>query len=330
MPSNSYRAPAQLRCVAVIGMGSVGASWASLFLAKGLTVKAYDPAPGAQARARTFIDNAWPALRALGVATVDSPPLDRLSFATTAADAAREADLVQENVYEKLDLKAAVLREIGEVTPADRLIISSTGGIPPTQLQAHCPHPERFVVVHPFNPSHLIPLVEVVGGRQTAPEAVDAALAFCHWMGKKPIRLNAEAMGHMTNRLQFALVREAVACLLDGMASAQDIDTAVRHGLAPRWSLMGGLMTLNMAGGPGAMKGILDHAGAAIEQWWTPSEVPSLSDPEVKARLVQAGADLAAGASIADWVRWRDEELVNVLNLQQRSQVHEPGAKETP
>lgn len=330
MASMSYLSPAQLRSVAVIGTGSVGASWASLFLAKGLTVRAHDPAAGAEARARAFIDNAWPALRALGIAAQDSAPQDLLKFEARAASAAREADLVQENVYEKMDLKALVLREIGEATPADRIILSSTGGMPPSHLQAHCPHPQRFVVVHPFNPSHLIPLVEVVGGRQTDPAVVDWALDFCHWMGKKPIRLNAEAVGHMTNRLQFALVREAVACLLEGMASAQDIDTAVRHGLAPRWSLMGGLMTLNLAGGPGGMQGILDHAGAAIEQWWTPSQVPSLSDPEVKARLVQAGADVAAGRPIADWVRWRDEQLVNVLNLQQRSRGSEPGVKETP
>ncbi len=330
MAVTTYLAPAQLRSVAVIGTGSVGASWASLFLAKGLAVRAYDPAPGAEARARAFIDQAWPALRALGLADQPVPPQDRLTFVATAAEAARLSDLVQENVYEKMDLKANVLRELGEAAGADRIIISSTGGMPPSQLQAHCPHPERFVVVHPFNPSHLIPLVEVVGGRQTAPAVVDWALDFCRWLGKQPIRLNAEAVGHMTNRLQFALVREAVACLLEGMASAQDIDTAVRHGLAPRWSLMGGLMTLHLAGGPGGMKGILDHAGAAIEQWWTPTEVPSLSDPAVKAHLVQAGTEVAAGQPIADWIRWRDEQLVNVLNLQQRSRGSEPGVKESP
>ena len=328
MSETTYRPPEQLRSVAVIGTGSVGASWTSLFLAKGLTVWAYDPAPDAPARARAFIDNAWPALQALGLTREATAPHALLQFTDRAADAARQADLVQENVFEKLALKAAVLEEIGQAAGPDRIIISSTGGIPPSQLQAHCPHPERLVVVHPFNPSHLMPLVEVVGGQHTAPAVVDWALAFCRWMGKKPIELHVEAAGHMTNRLQFALVREAMACLLEGVASAQDIDAAVRYGLAPRWSLMGGLMTLHLAGGPGGMQGILDHAGAAIEQWWTPQVAPHLSDPQVKARLVQASAELAAGEPIAQWVQWRDQHLIEVLNLQAQSRRDEPGAQE--
>ncbi len=327
MNAITYPAASAVGRVGVIGMGSVGAGWTSLFLAQGIAVQAFDPGAGAQERACRFVESAWPALRQLGLATQDAPPLDLLSFCGSCAQAATDVDLIQENVYEKTALKAAVLQEIGQAAPG-RIIMSSTGGIPPSELQAYCPQPERLVVVHPFNPPHLIPLVEVVGGQHTAAEVIDWAMAFARRMGKVPIRLNAEAVGHMTNRLQFALVREAVACLMDGMASAQDIDAAVRYGLGPRWTLMGSLLTLHLAGGPGGMKGILDHAGAAIEQWWTPRTIPHLSDPDVKARLVEAGAEVAGGSEIQDWTAWRDAQLVNVLKLQQQSRADEPAPKE--
>lgn len=323
MRTEAYLRPVEIRTVAVIGTGSVGAGWAALFLAHGMAVVACDPGPDAEQRTRDFIAAAWPALVALGVAHASSPPLHKLSFVSTAAQAARAADLVQENTPERPELKARVLAEIDAAATPDKIILSSTGGIPPSQLQASCQHPERFVVAHPFNPSHLIPLVEIVGGKQTSPEVLEWAVAFARYVGKQPIRLNVEANGHMTNRLQFALMREAVHCLLEGVASAKDIDAAVRYGLGPRWTLMGSLLTLHLAGGPGGMKGILDHAGHAIEEWWTPMSQPRLT-PEVKQRLAIAAEEACAGQAIADWVAWRDEQLVDVLKLQAASEQRQP------
>src|SRR6058998_2574410 len=170
MPTETYLRPQEIRSVAVIGTGSVGASWAALFLAHDMAVIAHDPSPGAEQRGRDFIADAWPALVELSVARRQTPPLENLRFVATAAEAARAADLVQENTPEKPELKARVLAEIDRAATPDKIILSSTGGIPPSQLQEACAHPERLVVVHPFNPSHLIPLVEVVGGRWTAPE----------------------------------------------------------------------------------------------------------------------------------------------------------------
>ena len=323
MPTVNRLRPEEIRSVAVIGTGSVGASWAALFLAHDMSVVAYDPGPDAERRTRDFIDAAWPALVDLGTASAPRAPLERLRFVESAGRAAREADLVQENTPERMDLKRAVLVEIDEAAAPEKIILSSTGGIPPTLLQASCRHPERFIVVHPFNPSHLIPLVEVVGGKSTAPEVVQWAGEFARLVGKQPIQLNIEATGHMTNRLQFALVREAVHCLLEGIATARDIDAAVRYGLGPRWTLMGSLLTLHLAGGPGGMKGILDHAGAAIEDWWTPASQPRLT-PDVKERLVAAGEEVSDGQAIAAWVAWRDANLVNVLRLQAESEKREP------
>ena len=250
-----YLPPQDIRSVAVIGTGSVGASWTALFLAHGLAVIAQNPSEGAERRIRAFVTGAWPALRKLGIARTETAPLDLIRFAGSAAEAARSADLIQENVPENPELKARVIRELDAAASAGKIILSSTGGIPPTQLQSSCAHPERLVVVHPFNPSHLIPLVEVIGGKQTSPRVIDWAMEFSRMLGKQPIHLKTEASGHMTNRLQFALVREAVACLLEGVASASEIDAAVRYGLGPRWTLMGSLLTLHLAGGQAACNG---------------------------------------------------------------------------
>jgi carnitine 3-dehydrogenase len=328
MSKESYLPPEEIRTVAVIGTGSVGASWAALFLAHGMKVVAHDPAPGAEARTRDFVSHAWPALKALDIANVDAPLLGNLRFVETLEEAALSADLVQENVPEKPELKAKVLAELDKYSTADKVIISSTGGIPPSKLQEVCKHPERVVVVHPFNPSHLVPLVEVVGGEKTSTEVIQWAMDFARYMGKQPIQLNAEANGHMTNRLQFALVREAVHCLVEGIASAQDIDKAVRYGLGPRWTLMGSLLTLHLAGGPGGMKGILDHAGKAIEEWWTPRGQPHLT-PEVRQLLAVAGDEVSAAQPIAEWVRWRDQQLVEVIKLQTTGETRAPKQSRT-
>lgn len=312
-----YKKPDQVRSVAVLGTGAVGASWIALFLAHGLEVIAFDPSPSAAQRVNDFVTNAWPALRELGRTHDETPPLERIRFVDTPAQAARQADLIQENCPEHLDVKLALLAEVDAAASAEKIIISSTGGIPPTAMQKACVHPERLVVLHPFNPTHLIPLVEVVGGKHTAPEVLEWAMDFARLLHKQPILLHAEASGHMTNRLQFALVREAVACLVEGIASAKDIDAAVRYGLGPRWSLMGSLLTLHLAGGPGGMQGILDHTAKAIQEWWTPKSVPVLT-PEVIAQLVKAAQEVSRGEPVPEWVAWRDRGLVDVLKLQEK------------
>lgn len=320
----SYMQPRDVRSVAVIGTGSVGASWVALFLAHGMSVVASDPSQGAEAFTRDFAKNAWPALFELGVATSEHVPLERLRFVESAAEATRLADVIQENVPEKLELKARVLREIDQAAGPEKIIISSTGGIPPSKLQEFCNYPGRLVVVHPFNPSHLIPLVEVIGGKLTTNATVEWATEFARHLGKQPICISGELSGHMTNRLQFALVREAVACLIDGIATAEDIDAAIRYGLGPRWMLMGPLLTMHLAGGPGGMKGILDHAGAALEDWWTPRSQLKLT-PDVKERLAIAAEAVSREKSIADWIHWRDENLVKVIKLQEEGHCGEPG-----
>lgn len=319
--TRSFLRPDEVKTIAVIGTGSVGASWIALFLARGYAIVAHDPAAGAQANVHTFVNDAWPALCTLGIATTPAPQLDRLRFVATAAQAAREADLIQENLPERPELKNRVLTEIDQAASPEKIIISSTGGIPPSSLQQCCTHPERLVVIHPFNPTHLIPLVEVVAGKKTSPEVAQWALDFSRYIGKQPIFLKTEAAGHMTNRLQFALVREAVHCLVEGIASADDIDAAVRYGLGSRWALMGSLMTLHLAGGKAGMAGILDHAGDAIETWWSELGKPTLT-ADVRTKLIQGAEQIAGGKSIDEWIQWRDSELTEILKLQQAADRH--------
>ncbi len=315
--SVDYIPPAQIEMVGIIGTGSVGASWAALFLAHGMRVLAHDPAPGAEAKTQAFIADAWPSLMALLGTPQRAFPAEKLRFLPSIEAVAQGAQVIQENAPERPEIKAEIIAAIDAAASREKIILSSTGGIFPTILQQSCRYPERFVVMHPFNPAHLIPLVEVVGGSATAPAVTAWAMAFAELCGKHPIQLLREATGHLTNRLQFALLREAVHCLAEGIASPTDIDDAVRYGLGPRWALMGGLLTMHLAGGPGGMKGILDHAGSAIQGWWDSLGQPHL-DPATRDKLLAAAQEVANGHSIAEWVEWRDRNLVQMVQLIQQ------------
>src|SRR6202790_1202446 len=307
-----YRSFNQIKIVAMIGAGSVGRSWTALYLARGYRVVATDPAAGFEDGVRAFVTDAWAALRRLHPGADDVAPLHRLEFAASPAAAAQKADLIQENAPEDPQLKRGLMADLDEAAPAECLILSSTGGIGPTTLQAGCRHPERIVVAHPFNPPHIISLVEIVGGTATDPAAVQWTKTFMSRLGKRPIVLRREIAGHLANRLQAALLREAFHCLVEEVASAQEIDDAVRFGLGLRWALMGGLMTFHLAGGPGGAGHTLDLAVDACDRWWADLGHVHLT-PDVRAKIIAGAAQIAAGRPIGDWIRWRDERLVDLL-----------------
>jgi 3-hydroxyacyl-CoA dehydrogenase len=298
--------------VAVIGCGTIGASWAACFLAQGLDVAAHDPAPGAEARLRAFIDRAWPTLAALGLA----PAADRarLRVHSSAAAAAEGADLVQESVLERLEVKHALFAAIEPALDARAMVASSSSTFTPSAMQQGMRHPERLLLAHPFNPPHLIPLVEVVGGRDTDEAAIARTVAFLHGIGKKPIRLRREIRGHIANRLQAALWQEAFALVEEGVASVADIDTAIAHGPGLRWALLGPFLNLHLSGGAGGLAHVLAHLGPPTEAMWRDLRPVHLS-PALAARVV-AGvqAELAAGDEGA-MVEARDEVLQQLLRL---------------
>jgi carnitine 3-dehydrogenase len=298
--------------IGLIGTGSVGSGWAAIYAARGYRVIASDPAPDAEKRVRAFIADTWDALRKLGIATAERAPQDSLHFVHTPAEVARSAELIHENVLESLPLKQAVYEEIEANAKPDLVIASSTGGIPPTQLQARMRNPERLVVAHPFNPPHLVPLVEIVGGENTAPEVVEWALRFIRALGKRPIRIDKEVTAFLTNRLQFALLREAAHCVDEGIASPQAIEDAMRYGLGPRWAVMGALTTLTLAGGPGGMKHTLSIA-PELQKWMDALGAPKLTSPQVQAALIAAAGEITAGKPISEWIAWRNDKLVDVI-----------------
>jgi carnitine 3-dehydrogenase len=298
--------------IGLVGIGSVGCGWAAIYVARGYKVTVCDPAPDAEKRARAFIVDTWDALRKLGIATSERAPENSLTFVRTPGEVAAAADLVHENATENLALKQSVYEEVEAKAPPTLVIASSTGGIPPTQLQAKMRNPERLVVCHPFNPPHLVPLIEIVGGEKTAPAVVDWALRFFRALGKQPIRVDKEVTAFLTNRLQFALLREAAHCVAEGIASPQAIEDAMRYGLGPRWAVMGALTTFTLAGGPGGMRHTLSIA-PELQKWMDALGSAKFTSPDVQAALIKAADEITAGKPISEWIAWRNEKLVDVV-----------------
>ncbi|MGF7161858.1 3-hydroxyacyl-CoA dehydrogenase [Rhodoligotrophos appendicifer] len=302
-----------VRTIGVIGAGTIGSSWTAWFLAKGLSVRLTDPVASAPDSVRGYVREAWTALTRLGITR---EPLDaalaRLSFHGTAADAATGADFIQENAPERAPIKRAVLAEIDSVLPGDRVIASSTSGFGVTEMQAEMRHPERLVVGHPFNPPHLIPLVEVVGGGATSEEAVQWAISFYNHIGKRAIHVRKEVPGHIANRLQVALWREALHLVATGVGSVDDVDAAIAHGPGLRWAAMGPHLTFHLAGGRGGMAHFFDHLGPAIERWWADLGTVEIT-PELRDQMVRGVNDEIGTRSFEDLVAERDEKLLGVL-----------------
>src|SRR5271170_817067 len=212
-----------IRRIAIIGTGVIGASWSSLFLAKGLQVVATDPAPNAEAALRKFVETAWPALKRLGLSPGASP--SNLKFTADVAQALAGADLVQENGPERIDFKQKLYGQLDELLPPEVIIASSSSGLTMSEIQkGAASHPERCVIAHPFNPPHLIPLVEIVGGAKTSEATIERVAKFYTGLGKQAVRLRKEMPGHVANRLQAALSREVYYLVSEGVVSAADVD----------------------------------------------------------------------------------------------------------
>ncbi len=295
--------------VAVLGTGTIGASWAAYFLSRGLSVAASDPAPQAEAFLRRFVETAWPALERLGLHPEADPA--RLRFTADPVAAVEGAGWVQENGPERIDLKVALFEQISAALPSDALIASSSSTLLPTAMQARTHHPERLVLGHPFNPPHLIPLVEVVGGEQTAPQAVERAMRFYAAIGKHPIRLRKEVPGHVSNRLQAAIWREAAYLVEQGVVSVADVDAAVSQGPGLRWAIMGPMMTFHLAGGAGGLRYLMDHI--AVDKLWPDLGTPEMT-PAFKQALIDGVEAAADGKPIPEMAADRDRKLVAILD----------------
>jgi len=299
-----------ITCIGVIGTGVIGASWAAYFLARGFDVSACDPMPGAEDKLRAAVRAHWPILARMGLADGAAP--ERLRFSSDLATALAGVDFVQENGPEREDLKLALFRDMDALLPAHVILASSSSGLLMSRVQEACSHPQRVVLGHPFNPPHMIPLVEVIGGALTSPETVERAMAFYAAIGKRPIHVRKEVPGHIANRLQAALWREAFHLVEQGVATVADVDTAIAYGPGLRWALMGPFMNLHLSGGEGGIRHMLDHLGAPIESWWADLGTPAIT--EALKQQLAAGVEAAlAGRDSAQLAPARDALLAGLI-----------------
>ncbi len=305
-----------IRRIAIIGTGVIGASWTALFLAKGLEVVATDVAPDAETSLRRFVKAAWPALERLGLAPGASQ--SRLTFIPDLPTAVAGVDLIQENGPERIDFKKKLYRQLDELLPADVIIASSSSGLTMSEIQSDCPlHPERCVIAHPFNPPHLVPLVEIVGGAKTSEATIARAAEFYTSIGQRTVRLNKEMPGHVANRLQGALAREVYYLVSEGVVSAADVDTALCWGPGLRWGIMGNMMLNHLGGGPGGIEHFFQQFTGPMTAWWKTLGSPALT-PEVQKKLIDSVHTEVGSRSIPELEAQRDEVLLGLLELRRK------------
>lgn len=305
-----------IRRIAVVGTGLIGSSWAALYLARGLDVIATNPHPNAESKLRKNVDLAWNDLTMIGLSP--GATRDRLSFTSDMREALSEADFVQENGPERQDFKTKLFAEMDNAAPPDSIIASSTSWMTMSAIQSGCKHPERCVIGHPFNPPHMILLVEVVGGNKTSPEATQQAMALYASVGKKPIYLRKEFPGHAANRLQAALYREVVYLIEQGVLSVQDADAVVSWGPGLRWGLMGPNLLWHIGGGEGGihhfMETLMDPMFALMKDLGNPQMTT-----ELKQTIIQGVIEEAGNHSVDKLAQEEHEVLLGLLNLRAKS-----------
>ncbi len=309
----------EIRRCAVIGAGVIGGGWAARFILNGLDVAVFDPLPDAERRTRAVLANAARAFAKLTSAALPEP--GALRFVDTVAEAVREADFMQESAPEREDLKCALLAEIDAHAPSDVLVCSSTSGLLPSRLQSGMRHPGRFLVGHPFNPVYLLPLVELCGGIQTAPEAIAQAAGFYKSIGMRPLHVRKEIDGFIADRLLEALWREALWLVHDDVATVEEVDDAIRFGAGLRWAMFGTFLIYRLAGGEDGMRHFMAQFGPALKLPWTRlMDVPELTDALIDKIAVQSDQQ-AGGTGLREWEMRRDDGLLAVMQALKTEEI---------
>jgi carnitine 3-dehydrogenase len=298
--------------VGLIGGGVIGGGWAARFVLHGLDVQVYDPSPEAERRVLEILSlgrRAWSRLTLLPL-----PAEGQLTFVPTIEEAVKGADFIQESTPEREDLKREVLARASATAGAETVIASSTSGLLPTKLQSDMVNPERLVVGHPFNPVYLLPLVEVCGGEKTAESALQRAEKVYRAVGMSPLRVRKEVPGFIADRLLEAQWREALWLVADDIATASEIDDAIRLGPGLRWSVMGTFLIYRIAGGEAGMRHFMEQFGPTLQWPWSKlTDVPELSEAFVEKIAAQSDSQ-AGGRSIRELEQARDDALVSIMH----------------
>jgi carnitine 3-dehydrogenase len=305
-----------IRRIAIVGTGLIGASWAAYYLARGFDVVATDPASNAEASLRKYVEEAWELLTEAGLSTGASR--DRLKFTSSMQEALADADFVQENGPERPDFKAKLFADMDDATPPDSILASSSSSLTMDVIQSLCKRPERCVIGHPFNPPHIIPLVEIVGGAKTSEETIDRAMAFYGSIGKKPIRLYKALVGHVANRLQAALYKEILYLVQEGVLSVEDADIAVCYGPGLRWGVMGPSLQWHVGGGSGGIHHFMEHLMGPLAGMMSVLGTPQVTD-ELKQIVVDGVVGEAGNQSVDSLARDENKVLVGLLALRKNA-----------
>jgi carnitine 3-dehydrogenase len=301
----------EIKNIVIVGTGVIGASWAAYYLSRGFNVIATDPAPNAEANLRKYVDEAWKTLSKNVISPIASR--ERLTFEPKMVQALAKADFVQENAPERPDFKAKLFAEMDDATPADSILASSSSGITMDVIQSQAKRPERCVIGHPFNPPHVIPLVEVVGGAKTSPETIEKAMTFYASIGKKPIRLFKALPGHVANRLQAALYKEVLYLIQQGVLSVEDADAAVSYGPGPRWGVMGPSLQWHLGGGPGGINHFMEHLMGPLEGMMKALGTPNVT-PELKQTVTDGVTRMAGNRTVEQLAEEENEVLTGLLS----------------
>ncbi len=309
--AGNFMKKSSIKTIAIIGAGTIGSSWAALFLAYGYHVVVSDPSPDAEATTRRMIDSAWLTLQELGKVQNEANR-NNLRFEPELEKALVDVDFVQENAPEREDFKIDLFARMDAILPEHVIISSSSSGLLVSRMQSRCTYPQRCVLGHPFNPPHVIPLVEVVGGEHTSEDCIQRTMDFYREVGKHPIRLNREIRGHIANRLQAAVWREVMHLVNENIASVQDIDAAMSKGPGLRWALLGPQAVFDLAGGNAGLAHLIDHLQPAMESWMDDLGNPRMT-PELRERMIEGALQARNGKSIEELQRYRDDRLVEIL-----------------
>ena len=309
---------AAINIVGIAGTGLIGAGWAARLLIRGFNVIAYDVSPAAEPKLKAAIDVAWPSMRKL----LPGPRRRRgkLTFTTDLQRMAEQADFIHEAAPEREDLKIKLFGEIDRRARPEVIIASSSSGFLPTRLQSECRHPGRVIVGHPFNPVYLLPLVETVPGRQTAPEAMERAREYFESIGMHVLQLKREIDGYICDRLQEALWREALHILDKDIGTTGDIDDSIVYSAGLRWAFMGSFLTYHLAGGPGGMRDFIKQFDPTLELPWTDLRFPKWN-PALERRLVEGCEAQAEGRTVAKLEAKRNAVLVDMMHLFKKHKV---------